>query len=176
MELGDSMEFEALNENPIIERPRIRAEALYDPASQTRIRAEDAHDLPVARGPRTDLGKTSGKNPSDGLIRPVQELAKLVTETSIKVRKPKTYDEAANNPINGNRWQKAIDKKLWNLNSPVINRKADVPGLQNKARHRFYCSAVQLPQLGHLSRTPPHCQAGVEVSEGYNHSGYCLGK
>lgn len=39
-----------------------------------------------------------------------------MTETSSKVHKPKTYNEAITNLIKGNRWQKAIDKELWNLN------------------------------------------------------------
>ena len=106
------MEVEALNENLTIERPRMRAEDLHDPARQTRIRAEGAHNPSQARRPRTDPDGTSGKNPLDGLVRPAQELAKSVTETSSKVREPKTYDEAVNNPINGNRWQKAIDEEL----------------------------------------------------------------
>ena len=67
--------------------------------------------------PRTDLGGTSGKNPIDELVRPVRELAKSVTETSSKVREPKTYDEAINNSVHGNRWREAINEKLWNLDS-----------------------------------------------------------
>ena len=51
-----------------------------------------------------DLGGTTGKNPSDGLVRPVYlEFAKSVTETSSKVREPKTYNEVINNLIHGNR-------------------------------------------------------------------------
>lgn len=67
------------------------------------MRAEDFHDLPPARRPKTDLSKTSGENPLDRLIKPVRELAKSVTETSSKMRKPKTYNKAANNQINGNK-------------------------------------------------------------------------
>ena len=51
----------------------------------------------------TDLGGTSGKNPADGLVGPTRELAKSVTKTSSKVQEPKTYDEAINDPIHGNR-------------------------------------------------------------------------
>ena len=138
-ELGDSVKVEALNENSTIEQPRIRAERLHDPAWQTRIRAKSAHDPPLARRPRTDPGGTSSKNLSDGLVRPAQKLAKSVTETSSKVREPKTYDEAVNGLINRNRWQKAIDEELWILDSPAIDRKDDVPGLRDEARHRFYC-------------------------------------
>ena len=117
----------------------MRAEGLHNPSGQMRIRAEGAHNLALAQRPKTDPGGTSGKNPSDGLVKPVQKLVKSVTETTSKVREPKTYDEAVNNPINGNRWQKAIDKELWNLDSPAIDLKADVPGLRDEARHRFYC-------------------------------------
>ena len=123
----------------------MRAEGLYDPAGQTRIKVKGAHDPPLAQTPRTNPGGTSGENPSDGLIRPAQELAKSVTETSSKVREPKTYDEAVNYPINGNRGQEAIDEELWNFDLPAIDRKADVPDLRSKARHHLYCWAAQLP-------------------------------
>ena len=59
--------------------------------------------LPHDPKPRTDLGRTSGKKIADELVRPVRELAKSVTETSSKVREPKTYDEAINDPGHGNR-------------------------------------------------------------------------
>ena len=97
------MEVEALNEKPIIEQLRIRAEGLHNPDRDTRIRAEGAHNPPLARKPRIDLGTASGKNLSDGLVRPAQELAKSVTETSSKLCKPKTYNEFINNPINRNK-------------------------------------------------------------------------
>ena len=77
------------------------------------MRIHPHHDLK----PKTDLGGTLGKNPADELVRPAQELAKLVSETSIKVREPKTYDEVINNPIHGNRWRKVINEELWNLDS-----------------------------------------------------------
>ena len=70
---------------------------------QLRMRAKNFHNLPPARRPKTDPSKTSGKNPLNGLIKPLQELAKSVTETSSKVRKPKTYNEAVNNQINENK-------------------------------------------------------------------------
>ena len=57
----------------------MRAEDLHNPARQTRIRAEGAHNPPQAQRLRIDLGGTLGKNPSDGLIKPEQELAKSVT-------------------------------------------------------------------------------------------------
>ena len=68
--------------------------------------------------PRTDLDGISGKNPlGDGLVRPAYKFAKSVTETSSKTRKPKTYDEAINDPIHGNRWREAVNEELWNLNT-----------------------------------------------------------
>ena len=78
-----------------------------------RMRIHPLHD-PKSR---TDLVGTSGKNPADGLVRPAQELTKSVTETSSKVRQPKTYDKAINDPVHGNRWREAIDEELWNLDS-----------------------------------------------------------
>ena len=63
----------------------MRIHPLYDPKS------------------RIDLGGTSGKNPADGLVRPMQELAKSVTETNSKMREPKIYVEAINNLVHGNR-------------------------------------------------------------------------
>lgn len=79
---------------------------------QLGMRVKSLHNLPLARRPRTDLSKTSSKNTLDGLVRPIQELAKSVTGTSIRVRESKAYDEAVNNPINRNKWPKAIDKEL----------------------------------------------------------------
>ena len=170
------MEVEALNKNPTIERPRIRAEGLHNPARQTRIKAEGAHDPLLARRPKTDPDETSGKNPLDGLVKLAEKLIKSVTETSSNMREPKTYKETVNNPIIRNRWQKAIDKDLWILDLLAIDRKADVPGLQNKARHCLYYWAAHLSQLGPSSRTPLYRQASLEVSEGDNHSRHCLGK
>ena len=90
----------------------MRAEGFYDPAGQTKIRVEGAQNPPLAQRPRTVLGRTSHNNSSDELVRPAQELAKSVTETSNKVREPKAYNKTINDLINGNRWQKAIDEEL----------------------------------------------------------------
>ena len=73
--------------------------------------------LPLDLNPKTDLGKTSGKNPENGLVRPIQELVKSVTKTSSKVQEPKTYDEAINAPLHGNRWREAVNEELWNLDT-----------------------------------------------------------
>lgn len=63
--------------------------------------------------PKTDLGWTLDKNfLGDRLLKLVNKFAKSVTETSSKVHEPKTYNEAINNPIHGNKWRKAIDKEL----------------------------------------------------------------
>lgn len=40
----------------------------------------------------------------------MQELAKLVIETSSKMHELKTHNEAINNLMMRNKWQKAIDK------------------------------------------------------------------
>ena len=71
--------------------------------------------------PKTDLGGISGKTPlGDRLVRPAYKFAKWVTETSSKVHEPKTYNEAINDPIHGNRWREAVDEELWNLDTHQI--------------------------------------------------------
>ena len=52
--------------------------------------------------PKTDLSRTSGNNPTDGFIKPMQELTKSVTSTSSKVQELKTYEKAINDPVHGN--------------------------------------------------------------------------
>ena len=47
----------------------------------TQIKRIKIH-LSLNPKPRTNLGETSGKNPVDRLVRPVQELAKSVTKTN----------------------------------------------------------------------------------------------
>lgn len=54
----------------------MRVEGLYNPAGQTKIRVEGAYNPPLAQRPRIDLGRTLGKNLSDGLVRPMQEYVK----------------------------------------------------------------------------------------------------
>lgn len=58
--------------------------------------------------PRTDLDTSLG-------VKIACKLAKSLTEISSKVHKPKTYNEAIDNSIYGNRWREIIDKKLWKL-------------------------------------------------------------
>ena len=68
--------------------------------------------------PKIDIGETISKSLlRDKLVRYLYKFAKSVTETSNKVRKPKTYNKVINHPIHGNRWCKAMNKKLWNLDS-----------------------------------------------------------
>ena len=74
------------------------------------MKIQPSHNLKA----RADLDGTLGKNLADGLVRPVQELTKAVTETSSKLREPKTHDKAINNPVHGNRWRRAINEELWN--------------------------------------------------------------
>lgn len=53
---------------------------------------------------RTDLVGTSSKNPlGKRLVRRTYKFAKSVTETNSKMCEPKTYNEAINDPIYGNR-------------------------------------------------------------------------
>ena len=74
-----------------------------------RMRIDLSHDLK----PRIDLGEILGKNPlGDGLVRPARKFAKSVTETNSKVREPKTYDKAINDPIHGNKWREAVNEEL----------------------------------------------------------------
>lgn len=65
----------------------------------------------LVQRPRINQGRTSGKSLLR-LVRLACKLAKLMTETSSKVRKPKTYDKAINDSIYSNRWQEATDEKL----------------------------------------------------------------
>ena len=86
--------------------------------NESSMRTEGPQDRLVIQRPRTDLGGTIGENSSDGLVNLVYlEFAKLVTKTSSKLREPKTYDEASNNPIHGNIWKETIDEELWTLDS-----------------------------------------------------------
>lgn len=57
----------------------MKTKGLHNPAGQTRIKAQGAHNLSLAQRPKTDLDGTSGKNSSDRLVRPVQKLAKSIT-------------------------------------------------------------------------------------------------
>lgn len=97
------MKVEILNEKPTIKQPKMIAEGFHNSIGQTKIRAENAYNLLLKQKPRIDLGGTSGKNSFDKLVRPTQKLVKLITETSNKVHKFKTYDEIINNQINRNR-------------------------------------------------------------------------
>ena len=72
----------------------------------------------LAYKPKTDHGRISGENsPLEGLVRPMQEFAKSVIKTISKVRESKTFDEAINDSIHGNRWCESVDKELWNLDT-----------------------------------------------------------
>lgn len=67
---------------------------------------------------KTDLDRISGENLlENSVIRPTYKFAKLVPKTSSKVWEPKTYNEALNDLIHRNRWRKAIDEELWNLDN-----------------------------------------------------------
>ena len=52
---------------------------------------------------KTDLTKILNKNhPTEGLVRLVQEFAKLVTEINSKVQEFKTYGKVINHSVNRN--------------------------------------------------------------------------
>lgn len=75
-------------------------------------------DLSHDSKPRTDLDRTSGKNLlEDKLVKPAREFVKSVIETNSKVQEPKTYNEVINDLIHRNRWRKADDEELWNLDA-----------------------------------------------------------
>lgn len=98
MECNSSIDIQALNEN--------------------LMRTKDIHNLLVPQKQKTDLGGISGKNfPVDRLVKLVCKFAKLIIKTNSKMRELKTYDEAINNLVHKNKWQKAIDEEFWNLNS-----------------------------------------------------------
>lgn len=99
----------------LIERLQIKAEDFYNLVRQTKIKTKIAHNSPLAQKSRIDLSWTLDKNFSDGLVKFTQEFAKLVTETSGKMYKLKTYNKIINISINRNRGQEAIDKLLSNL-------------------------------------------------------------
>ena len=99
-------------ENKAEHNASVRVEAL----NESSMRNEGPQDRFVIQRPRTDLGGTIGENLLDRLVRPAYiEFAKSVTETSSKVREPKTYNKTISKSIYGNRWRKAIDEELWNL-------------------------------------------------------------
>lgn len=90
--LGDSIEIQVLNENPIIKAIQIGAKGFYNLSEQTRLKVEGAYNLPLPRRPKIDLSKRSGKNLLDRLVRLMQKLAKSVTKISSKIREFKTYN------------------------------------------------------------------------------------
>ena len=87
-------------------RPYMENEAEHDISvevealNESLMRTEGPQDRLVTQRPRTNLGWTIGENLSDGLVRPVHfEFAKSVTETSSKMREPKTYNKAINDLV-----------------------------------------------------------------------------
>lgn len=67
------------------------------------MRTKGIHDPELAQRLRINLDETLGKNSLNKLVKPIQKLAKSIIEISSKVHKPKTYNEAVNNPINANK-------------------------------------------------------------------------
>lgn len=76
------------------------------------IKTKTLHNW-LLQKPRTELGGTSDKNLLiKGLVRLVQEFARLVTEYCSKAQESKSYDEVINDLIYGNRGWEAIDEEL----------------------------------------------------------------
>ena len=72
--------------------------------NESLVRTEGLQDRLVTQKPRTGLSGTIGEKPPDRLVRLVNlKFAKSVTETSSKVRELKTYNEAINILVHGNR-------------------------------------------------------------------------
>lgn len=66
--------------------------------------------------PKIDLSKIlSKKYLGNELARPMYKFVKLFTITNCKVYKRKTYNKTINDLIYRNKWHKAINKELWNL-------------------------------------------------------------
>lgn len=77
----------------------VKVEAL----NESLMGAESPQNRLVTQKLRTNLGRTSSENPLERLMRPVQEFAKSITETSSKLCKPKTYNKAINNAVYKNK-------------------------------------------------------------------------
>lgn len=98
-------------------RPCIKNKAKYSGSIETTtlnesgIRTENLHNHLVQRS------KILGKNSLERLVRLAYEFAKSVTKISSKICEFKTYDKTVNNLVYRNRWQKAIDEELQNLDS-----------------------------------------------------------
>lgn len=98
------------------------------------MRIQPPHDL----RPRTEQDETSGKNPQrDRLVRPAHKFAKSVTKTNSKIQEPKIYDKAIHNLIHGNRWRKAVNKELLNLNTHQTWSNTLLPSNQKAIRCKY---------------------------------------
>ena len=64
--------------------------------TQSWMRDEIPHN---PKEPRLNRDEKLKENPSSKLVKPMQEHVKLITETSSKGRKPKTYDDVMNDPL-----------------------------------------------------------------------------
>lgn len=81
------------------------------PASQMRLdKSHNSSWIRLAKFHNPIVPKTNSGMGSN--VKLICKLAKSLIKTSSKVYKPKTYDEAINNPIYRNKWYKVIDKEL----------------------------------------------------------------
>lgn len=68
--------------------------------------------------PKADLRRILGKNSlGNGLVKPMREFVKSVTEVNSKVQKLKTYNKVINDFIHENSWHEAINEELGNFNA-----------------------------------------------------------
>lgn len=75
----------------------MRAEKIYNLFGQIRIKTKSAYNLSLIYRLKIDLNKILGKNPLDGLVKPVKELVKSIIKRNSKVQKFKIHNEVVNN-------------------------------------------------------------------------------
>lgn len=80
--------------------------------------AGDAVDIQEPRGTRIEEITDRDVDASTHAKSTPAEKIMSVTKTSIKTYKPKTYEEAINDPIHSREWKEAIQKKDPKLGEP----------------------------------------------------------
>lgn len=70
----------------------------------------------------------------------MHKFTKSVIEISSKVQESKTYDEVINNLINENRWCKAVNKELLNLDAHQTWNYTPFPNNQKAIRYKWVFS------------------------------------
>lgn len=77
--------------------------------------AGDAVDIQEPRGTRIEEITDRDVDASTPAKSTPAEKIMSVTKTSSRIYKPKTYEEAINDPIHSRKWKEAIKKKIQNL-------------------------------------------------------------